>query len=60
MRSDVHSEGFEMNNFFLDLNGELISRIENHYSNTPIYGVVMDVNKPRLGPTGGYGLQIRK
>ena len=37
-----------------------LSIIENHYSNTPIYGVVMDVNKPRPGLAGGYGLQMRK
>lgn len=37
-----------------------LSIIENHYNNTPIYGVVMDVNKPRPGPAGGYGLQMRK
>jgi hypothetical protein len=36
------------------------SRIENYYSNTPIYGVVMDVDKPRPGPAGVYDLQMRK
>lgn len=36
------------------------SRIENHYGNTPIYGLVMDVDKSRPGPVGGYGLQMRK
>ena len=36
------------------------SRIENHYGNTPIYGLVMDADKPRPGPIGGYGPQIRK
>jgi hypothetical protein len=29
------------------------SRIENHYGNTPIYGLVMEVDKPRPGPAGG-------
>ena len=28
------------------------SRVENHYGNTPIYGLVMDVDKPRPGPLG--------
>ena len=28
------------------------SRIENHYGNTPLYGLVMDVEKPRPGPMG--------
>jgi hypothetical protein len=28
------------------------SSIENHYGNTPIFGLVMDVDKPRPGPTG--------
>jgi hypothetical protein len=28
------------------------SRIENHYGDTPIYGVVMDVDKTRQGPGG--------
>jgi hypothetical protein len=29
------------------------SRIENHYGDTPIYGVVMDVDKTRHGPGSG-------
>src|SRR5215203_1894771 len=33
------------------------SRIENHYGNTPLYGLVMDVEKPRPGPTGMPGEQ---
>jgi hypothetical protein len=28
------------------------SRVENHYGNTPIYGLVMDVDKSRPGPVG--------
>lgn len=28
------------------------TRIENHYGNTPLYGLVMDVEKPRPGPMG--------
>jgi hypothetical protein len=28
------------------------SRIENHYGNTPLYGLVMDVERPRPGPMG--------
>lgn len=28
------------------------SKIENHYGNTPIYGVFMDIDKPRPGPGG--------
>ena len=36
------------------------SRIENHYGNTPIYGLVMDVDKPRPGPVGGNNPQVRK
>jgi hypothetical protein len=36
------------------------SRIENHYGNTPIYGLVMDVERPRPGPMGDYGPQMRK
>jgi hypothetical protein len=28
------------------------SKIENHYGNTPIYGVYMDIDKPRPGPGG--------
>jgi hypothetical protein len=31
------------------------SRIENHYGNTPLYGLVMDVEKPRPGPMGMLG-----
>ena len=31
------------------------SRIENHYGNTPLYGLVMDVEKPRSGPMGMLG-----
>jgi hypothetical protein len=34
--------------------------IESHYGNTPIYGIVMDVDKPRPGPIGGDGPQMRK
>jgi hypothetical protein len=33
------------------------SRIENHYGNTPIYGVIMDVDKPRPGPAGTSALK---
>ena len=33
------------------------SRIENHYGNTPIYGVIMDVDKPRPGPAGTTALK---
>jgi hypothetical protein len=36
------------------------SRIENHYGNTPIYGLVMDVDKPRPGPVVGNNPQVRK
>ena len=36
------------------------SRIENHYGNTPIYGLVMDVDKPRPGPVGSESPQMRK
>jgi hypothetical protein len=36
------------------------SRIENHYGNTPIYGLVMDVERRGLGPLGDYGPQMRK
>jgi hypothetical protein len=36
------------------------SRIENHYGNTPIYGLVMDVDKPRPGHVGGNNPQMRK
>ena len=36
------------------------SRIENHYGNTPIYGLVMDTDKPRPGPIGSDGPQMRK
>jgi hypothetical protein len=35
------------------------SRIENHYGNTPIYGLVMDVDKSRPGPLGD-NTQINK
>ena len=35
------------------------SRIENHYGNTPIYGLVMDADKPRSGPLGN-NTQINK
>jgi hypothetical protein len=35
------------------------SRIENHYGNTPIYGLVMDVDKSRSGPLGD-NTQINK
>jgi hypothetical protein len=31
------------------------TRIENHYGNTPLYGLVMDVEKPRPGPMGMLG-----
>lgn len=31
------------------------SRIESHFGNTPIYGLVMDVEKPRPGPMGMSG-----
>src|ERR671910_387649 len=33
------------------------SRIENHYGNTPLYGLVMDVEKPRPGPMAMPGEQ---
>jgi hypothetical protein len=36
------------------------SRIESHYGNTPIYGLVMDIEKHRPGPIGDYGPQMRK
>jgi hypothetical protein len=37
------------------------SKVENHYGNTPIYGLVMDVDKPRLGAIGGnIHPQVRK
>jgi hypothetical protein len=37
------------------------SRIENHYGNTPIYGIVMDEKpRPGPGPIGDYGSQMRK
>jgi hypothetical protein len=35
------------------------SKIENHYGNTPIYGLVID-EKPRPGPMDSYGPPIRK
>ena len=35
------------------------SRTENHYGNTPIYGLVMDVDKPRAGPLVG-NTQVNK
>ena len=31
------------------------TRIENHYGHTPLYGLVMDVEKPRPGPMGMLG-----
>ena len=36
------------------------SKIESHYGNTPIYGLVMDTDKPRPGPIGSDGPQMRK
>jgi hypothetical protein len=37
------------------------SKVENHYGNTPIYGLVMDVDKPRPGAVGGnIHPQVRK
>jgi hypothetical protein len=36
------------------------AKIENHYGNTPIYGLVMDTDKPRPGPIGSDGPQMRK
>src|SRR5919108_2646873 len=36
------------------------SRVENHYGNTPIYGLVMDVDKPRPGHLGGNSPEVRK
>jgi hypothetical protein len=36
------------------------TKIENHYGNSPIYGLVMDADKPRPGPVGSYGPQMRK
>jgi len=37
------------------------SKVENHYGNTPIYGLVMDVDKSRPGPVGGnINPQVRK
>lgn len=37
------------------------SKVENHYGNTPIYGLVMDVDKPRPGAVGGnINPQVRK
>lgn len=35
------------------------TKIESHYGNTPIYGLVMDTDKPRPGPAGSYGPQMR-
>ena len=36
------------------------SRIENHYGNTPIYGLVMDDDKSRPGHIGGNNTQVKK
>jgi hypothetical protein len=37
------------------------SSVKNHYGNTPIYGLVMDVDKSRPGPVGGnINPQVRK
>ena len=36
------------------------SRIENHYGNTPIYGLVMDDDKSRPGPIGDNNTQVKK
>jgi len=36
------------------------TKIESHYGNTPIYGLVMDTDKPRPGPVGSDGPQMRK
>jgi hypothetical protein len=36
------------------------SSVKNHYGNTPIYGLVMDVDKPRPGHFGGNSPQVRK
>jgi hypothetical protein len=36
------------------------SKIESHYGNTPIYGLVMDTDKPRPGSIGSDGPQMRK
>lgn len=34
------------------------SRIENHYGNTPIYGIVMEDGRSRTGPAGGNNTQM--
>jgi hypothetical protein len=36
------------------------TKIESHYGNTSIYGLVMDADKPRPGPVGSDGPQMRK
>jgi hypothetical protein len=36
------------------------SRIENHYGNTPIYGLVVDDDKSRPGSLGGNRPEVRK
>ena len=36
------------------------SRVQNHYGNTPIYGLAMDVDKSRPGPFGGNNPHMRK
>jgi hypothetical protein len=36
------------------------TKIESHYGNTPIYGLVMDADKPRPGLVGSDGPQMRK
>ncbi len=36
------------------------SRVDAHYGNTPIYGVVMDADKPRPGPLKDNSTQIGK
>jgi hypothetical protein len=36
------------------------SSVKNHYGNTPIYGLVMDVDKSRPGSIGGNNPQMRK
>ena len=36
------------------------TKVENHYGNTPIYGLVMDTDKPRPGSIGNDVPQMRK
>jgi hypothetical protein len=36
------------------------SKIDNHYGNTPIYGIIIDENVNSQGPPKGNNLQMRK